>query len=221
MFRTIYGDEPTELTLTAKASEAYDNSDVTIVEYTSEDDGSVICYDLYNGRYLSSRHLISEDLTADEVNEYFEDLHDEIMGNKKMETYSITLDDWRRSGAADWDYFKRYLGNVVANMRGDTYELALNGDDVNAWMESEIDDLVIDGKVTGDSTDEELNRVADDICVEYINSEIGDVYGYAVHPEFRKLSPEAIVDLYRRGVGLDTLVQSWLYTERDNMREVK
>ena len=219
MFRTIYGDEPTKLTLTAKASEAYENSDISIVEYTSEDDGSVICYGLYEGGYLSSRHLICENLTEEEVNEYFEDLHDEIMCKKKTETYSITIEDWKQSGPADWDYFRRYLGNVVANMRGDTYRLALDGDDVSAWMELEIDDLVRGGNVSEDSTDEELDRVADDICVRYINSDLSDVYGYAVHSEFRKLSPEAIVDLYRSGVGLDTLVQNWLYTTRDNMSE--
>ena len=129
-------------------------------------------------------------------------------------TYFITMNDWKRHDAK-FDWHRKYLGNVVAVKDGEHYDLPLTADDICCWMEAEVDDMIYDGKLTKDTTDNELNAEADRICVEYINADIGD---YAMHHDFQALDPEEIAWLYRYA-GLDTLIYNWLITSRDNMRE--
>ena len=70
MKKTIYGDEKTSLNLSDKARKGYADSSYTIVEREN------VSYAIYDDRNLGSRHLVRDNMTAAEVDEFFCDLAD-------------------------------------------------------------------------------------------------------------------------------------------------
>lgn len=71
----IYGDEKTSLNLSAKAREGYSDSSYTIVEREDEN----VSYEIYDDRNLGSRHLVRDNMTGAEVDEFFCELADEYV----------------------------------------------------------------------------------------------------------------------------------------------
>ena len=69
----IYGDEKTSLTLSDKAREGYSDSSYTIVEREDEN----VSYAIYDDRNLGSRHLVRDNMTAAEVDEFFCEMEDD------------------------------------------------------------------------------------------------------------------------------------------------
>lgn len=72
----IYGDERTSLNLSDKAYEGYADSSYTIVEREDEDENLI--YAIYDSPNLGRYHLVRENMTEAEVDEFFCDLADEI-----------------------------------------------------------------------------------------------------------------------------------------------
>ena len=67
-----YGYDETELILSDDSQYAYESDDYTILEHVTEDDG-IVGYAI-----LFHEDLIKDDLSADEVEEYFSDLSGDL-----------------------------------------------------------------------------------------------------------------------------------------------
>lgn len=72
--KRIYGNEKTNLTLTEKAYQIYSNNDhLRIVEEEYEDEAGEKKY-----RYFIAAYFRDKGMTAEQINEFFEALADEI-----------------------------------------------------------------------------------------------------------------------------------------------
>ena len=72
--KRIYGDEKTNLTLTEKAYQIYSNTDpLRIIEEEYEDEDGKKKY-----RYFIAAYFRDKGMTAEQINEFFEALADEI-----------------------------------------------------------------------------------------------------------------------------------------------
>lgn len=140
-----------------------------------------------------------------------------------------TLQGWKNRKSVEWESIRNYPFNTVAISRttGELYDLCLTADDITPWMEVSEGKLILDGKLTADTTDDELNEYTDQICAEYIAHEYTDQIcsEYMVsdwRPESRnsdhsELTDDEIYDLYDR-CGLQSMVYQWLETRREALR---
>lgn len=140
IYGKIFGSENTNLELSDKAFAAYSDSSETVVEHF---DGS---YSIHSDQHPTSYNLIRDCMTAEEVNEYFGDLYDE------MQEESIKrriLDELDLSGTPEEYEAAGYL----------TVNTARNGRDA-VWYFDGINQLAyyIDNndKLTDDEIEEQL-----------------------------------------------------------------
>ncbi len=142
---------------------------------------------------------------------------------------NITLQGWKNRKFVEWESIRNYPSNTVAISRttGELYALCLTADDIVWWMEFSDGELILDVKLTADTTDDELNEYTDQICAEYIAHAYTDQIcsEYMVsdwRPESRysdhsELTDDEIYDLYDR-CGLPSMVYQWLETGREALR---
>lgn len=134
-------------------------------------------------------------------------------------TTRIDMNDWNHTYEAEWDYIKRYPANVQARKGDDRYGLHLDGDTICSWMEATEDELINDGKLTKDTTDEEISKMTEKLCVDYINDDLAAAEEFGGENEdLLDLPPRHIADLYQT-MNLDILISNWITTTRDNMKE--
>lgn len=198
MKKTIYGDEKTAIILSDKAEKAYAEDSEILVEIADPNDGS-LSYAIYDSRNLTSRNLVRDGMTKEEVNEYFEHLYDEMQEERLKRRI---LDELDLSGTPEEYEVLGYLtvnelpsGRKVVWYLDDSLSLALDlatGEDVTSQAEAELSDGTVENRfgwvigydVAVDLMDDDLREELHDKLAPCTDQEFFDAYAKAHKERF-------------------------------------